>query len=515
MRSRISAAKNSKRDGTAWHLLERRRPFSQSLLWELQRRYFAERGVDAWRQGEVPHYLTSNPRIADAYAEMVFAFLRDRERLGEAAAEPLHICELGAGSGRLAFHFLSRLARRCAQAGLPLDSFRYLLTDEAEANLRFWRAHPRFRPFFDAGILDVARFDIGRSGEVALQVSGKTIAAGSLARPLVVVANYVFDSIPQDLFHVSSGECEECLVSLAVDEDPRLLDTAGLLERVQCRCERRPLAGPAYAEPWLEELLAGYRGALSDTYLLFPAAALRCLRRLRALSKQGLLLLSADKGDHRLTSLQGSPPPSLVRHGSFSLNVNYHAVKSYCERTGGLALFPRVRHASLNVSACLFLDGATDHPETRCAYGRHVQDFSPDDFYTITRHARQTIGRMSVEDILAYLRLGHYDAHQFGRYLPRLIGLAPALDREQHRAVTEAVDRVWDLYFPLGEELDLADGIARLLYEMDDYRRALQYFQRSIEIYGAHAGTLANMETCRRLLGEELERNTKEREVIS
>ena len=493
---------------TSWFLLEKATVFSESLLWDLQRRYFDQAGVQAWRQGEVPHYVTSNPTMANSYAEIVFAFLRDRQRLApqyERGDEPLTVCELGAGSGRFAFHFLRRFTHLCELAGLAPTCFRYVLTDVAERNLEFWRLHPRFQPFFDNGVLDLACFDVTRSESLVLRPSGRTIAAGSLAQPLVVVTNYVFDSIPQDLFHIGANACHECLVSLAVDADPDTLDVAQLIERVQCRYQRRPVDEPAYQEPWLQELLEGYRRALADTHLLFPAAGLRCLERLRALSKQGLMLLSADKGDHRLTSLQRTASPALVRHGSFSLSVNYHAVKSYCERHGGLALFPGERHRSLNVSACLMVADAADHLETRRAYERHVQDFSPDDFYTITTHARQSIGRMSVEDILAYLRLSHYDAHQFGRYLPRLMELAPKLERDQHHAVNAAVDRVWDLYFPLGEELDLANAIALLLYEMDEYRRALDYFRRSEDIYGADTGTLANMATCHRLLGEDEE----------
>jgi len=61
---------------------------------------------------------------------------------------------------------------------------------------------------------------------------------------------------------------------------------------------------------------------------------------------------------------------------------------------------------------------------------------------------------------------------------------------------------VWGHYFPLGEELDLANQIATLFYAMDDYPRALIYFQRSSEIYGEDAGTLYNMAACLHLLGE-------------
>src|SRR3954465_181106 len=116
--------------------IESRRPFASSMIWQLQHRYFAERGIEAWRQGEVPHYVTSNLTIANAYAEIVLALRRDRDRLSpaEQSHEPLTIVELGAGSGRFAFHFLKRLAALCAEADVAPQSFRYVLTDVADAN---------------------------------------------------------------------------------------------------------------------------------------------------------------------------------------------------------------------------------------------------------------------------------------------------------------------------------------------------------------------------------------------
>lgn len=98
-------------------------------------------GGEAWRQGEVPHYVTSNPTMAMSYADIVYALWRDQQRLvstDTSCDAPLTICELGAGSGRFAFHFLTRLAHLCAQTNLELTSFRYVVTDQAERNLAFW-----------------------------------------------------------------------------------------------------------------------------------------------------------------------------------------------------------------------------------------------------------------------------------------------------------------------------------------------------------------------------------------
>ncbi len=110
---------------------------------------------------------------------------------------------------------------------------------------------------------------------------------------------------------------------------------------------------------------------------------------------------------------------------------------------------------------------------------------------------------MSAEDILTYLRLSRHDSHQFGRYLPRLHELAREFDDATRAEVLEAIEKVWDGYFPLGEELDLANGIAGLLYAMDEFALSLDYFARSIEIYGRDTGTLCNMAACHHMIGQD------------
>src|SRR5579859_6270068 len=179
-----------------WTLLERHQNFSRSLLWEVQRRYFSESGIDAWKREQVPDYVTSNPVVARCYAEMVLACWLDFQRLmpqDEKGTEPFFLCELGAGSGRFAYHLLLQLTRLCEEARMPPGTFRYVLTDFTQRNLDFWRHHPCFQPFFASGMLDLALFDATQTEQLVLQVSCQRIGTGSLVRPLVVIANYFFD----------------------------------------------------------------------------------------------------------------------------------------------------------------------------------------------------------------------------------------------------------------------------------------------------------------------------------
>jgi tetratricopeptide (TPR) repeat protein len=200
--------------------------------------------------------------------------------------------------------------------------------------------------------------------------------------------------------------------------------------------------------------------------------------------------------------LEGRAQLNVARHGSISLPVNYHAFTRVCVQDGGLALVPSRAHASIAVIGLLALPDAGRHEETQRAYRLHVGDFGPDDFYSIARHARDTTARMSAADILAYLRLSRHDSRQLEQHLPRLMELASELDAPMRENLIEAVEEVWDMYFPLGEAFDLANGIARLLHTMDDCERALIFYERSMAIYGPDTGTLCNIAACYRRLGE-------------
>lgn len=437
---------------TTSYQLEEPRLFAQSSLWKLQRRYFAERGADAWIQGDVPHYVTSNPVVANSYAHIIVACWRDYLRLvpdALAEEEPFYLCELGAGSGRLAFHLLQQLLRLCAAMQLPAIPFRYVLTDSSSSLLEFWDRHPYFQPFFASGLLDYAHFDVEQSTSLHLQRSGKTLDVGSLRHPLIVIANYVFDSVPQDLYCMQEQGCFAGLISLSVEQDPETLTVAEVLETLQVDYTYQPLSAAPYQDPLLNELLADYQRTLHETHLLFPATGLHCLQRLRTLSTHGALVLSADKGDHRLQVLDNQAAPELVRHGSFSLLVNYHAFHAFCERSNGQALFPTHPHEHINVGGFLLLNRQEEYIATRSAYQQYIQMYGPDDFYTISVHARQRVLAMTCAEMLSYVRLSCYDSHLFACYLPRLLSLAAELGQAERQAVSEVVRLVWQNYFPL------------------------------------------------------------------
>lgn len=477
--------------------LEQRQRLSRSILWKLQRNYFDRAGIAAWSTGAVPHHITSSPFIADSYARVVFGFLRDCHPAALDDTQPVNVVELGSGPGRFAYLFLKKFLGLLRDSALKEVRVRYVMTDFAERNLEYWRAHPWLRPFVEEGALDFALFDAERDEELTLAHSGEALSAGAPGNPLVVVSNYFFDSLPQDAFAVSEGRLYETLVTVSTAQKEPDADDPEILTRAELSFENVPAEGDYYEDPAWNRILEGYRRRLPAASFLFPAAALKCVEYFRRLSGGRMLLLSGDRGyngDEAI--LRGHGAPALAVHGSFSLMVDYQIIGEYCRALGGQVIHPAHRHESLNVSAFLF--GAADggFVETRQAYEEAVGKFGPDDFFILKEGVARVYDSLSPAQLLAFLRLSGWDYKRFLECLPVLKNHLPELDETQKQELYEAARRVWEAYLPIGEDEDLAFHIGTLLLEMEFYGEALDFLQHSLDLYGAEPGTVYNMAVC-------------------
>jgi hypothetical protein len=496
--------------------LEQAGPLSQSILWRMQRRYFERSGIAAWSEGAVPMWVTSNPFIAAAYARVIGAYWRDCLAVLD-SKQPLYIVELGAGSGRLAYHLMRSLMANREQndkideAGLP--AFRYVMTEYNPALLDFWAAHPALQPLAERGWLDFARFDADQPADLHLQHSGITLSAGSLANPLVLVANYFFDSIPQDAFYVEDGRLYESQATVRAREPGLTGEEDDILGRVQLSYERLPASLPYYGKADLDstvdldDLLDQYRQVIKAGALVFPNTGLRCLAHFRRMAakdgnQERLLLLTADKGYHRPEDLQGRREPGFEVHGSFSMGVNYDALARYCQRQGGAALTLPHRHLYLDTCAFLLGDYPSGLAGTRAAYGEMVGEFGPEDFYLLQGMLNRDHSALGAEQVLALLRLSRWDPKIYhAAFADLLDGLtdASAGVRAELRA---GAARVWDNYYHIGEQYDLPYDLGVLLYKLGEYSEALGYFKHSLALHGAEAKTLYNVSLCQYLSGD-------------
>lgn len=469
--------------------------FSESPIWELQRSYYEDQGLKAWQSEEVPLYITNNPMIAVAYAEMIFGFLQDRAGLGY-PSEPVTILELGAGAGRLAFHVLKELCELIDFAGITLPPFRYVMSDLADRNIRYWQQHSSLVPYVEQGILDFAHFDAVTDTELHLTQSNMIIRPGDLQQPLLVIANYFFDSIPQELIYVGEGKIYECRVSLHYPEGIGDLNPSEMLEKVSPEFHYHRAAEYEQESYAYRDVIELYADKLEDSHILFPAIGLACLERLSQLSKEGFVLLTADKGDHRLENWEFAEPPKLIYHGSFSLTANYHAIQHVFEQKGAESLFTNHHYKNLNVGCILMLEDPMSHPQTRLAYRRFVDRFGPDDFFSMKEWFDEHLDQMELRQILSFWRLGGYDAQLFLQSAKRISDLLPTSDGEEMADIHRGIQLMWTGYYPMEEKHDLALDCGMLLSQMDLFEEALVFFERSGNLEKANSTVLYHLAIC-------------------
>ncbi|MDJ1184709.1 SAM-dependent methyltransferase [Roseofilum casamattae] len=478
--------------------LEFNRRLSQSLLWQLERNYFDRQGIRAWNTGAVPHYVTSNPTIAQAYAEVILAHLRDRFHDNSLDPNhPLYILELGAGCGRFAFHCLRYLESHLPDRGTTRPPVVYVMSDFTQSNLNYWQQHDRLHPFLDKGLLDFALVDATEIGTLQLAQSGQAITAETLTNPLVVIANYFFDSLPQDVFAIKNGQFHESLVTLTTQHPNPDLAQPDLIDRLIISFGDRKTSADYYDNPDFNVILADYQTHLNDTVFLFSPIALNCLHQLHEFAGGNLLLLSADKGYSRLQDWFNRPYPRLTRHGQgFSMMVNYHAIGQYTQHLGGTWLTSPYQHTGININGFLFGKPSRSFPQTEQAYCDRIMTGGPDDFFSLKKAIEPHYKTLSLSQLLAYLRLSHWDVDIFSRCFPALMEKLEDAPETIYSEIFATVEQIWNNYFPIQEKRDLAFLLGAVLYTIGYFSDALEYFQRSQQLYGEYPATLYNIAMC-------------------
>jgi tetratricopeptide (TPR) repeat protein len=466
------------------------------MLWQLQRGYYARESTRAWSDSGLPQRITCNPVIALAYARVVLGFLRDWHA-ALVPGEPVYIVELGAGAGRFGYLFLAEFQELLQRSPLRDLVYTYVMTDFVEETVDFWQAHSQLQPFVTAGQLDFARFDLEQPHDLTLRHAGVALGAARLRNPLVVLANYVFDSVPQDAFAVRAGRLHESLVTVSLPEGETDLAAPEALARLQVSFAERPVTPDYYAREDWDRILARYEQRLGDTHFVFPRAALQCMDGFRQLCGDRLLLLTGDKAYSREEELVEREEPDLAWHaGCFSLSVNHHAIGQYFLDRGGQFLATGFRPFVLDVSAFLLGRPPGDYLEARLAFDATLQRRHPADVTALKLGLEPHYTGLDLEQLLAWLRLSNWDPNLFCNVFTVLMDRLSDAPRHLHVELYRAIRELGRRYYYAGEAEDVPFFLAMLLCQMGHYPDALQHLRRSQELHGEDAATSYNMALC-------------------
>jgi tetratricopeptide (TPR) repeat protein len=496
-------------------ILETDVPLSQSLIWRLQRDFYAQRGLKAWTEDMVPSYITNNPFIAEIYARIVDGFVSDCMQQAQRALlspeNPLRILELGAGTGKFSCLFLRKLTTLLHARNIAPQILRYCMADCSESLMADWRANRHLAEFVESGILE---FQLHRDEDrLSTSQSGNSAGLAKPAKgPLAVIANYVFDSLPQDAFIIANGELSEALVTATRANQARSSnegDAVPQLSRLQLSFKNVPVSPDRYADKSWNATLEHYRTCLPAATVLFPSAALDILQQLSTSTDGRLLVLAADKGllrEDDLALLQG--PPQLEFHASgncFSQPVNFDAIARHFFAIGGAALLPQKHFSSLSI--CAFLAHGPDDkfPATRAAYQETQSAFGPDDLFALMNWLNAHMEEVSIVQALALLRLTHWDTTALLRLFPVISRQLRTVGAERND-LRQAVLNTWANRYPTSAaENVLAFNCGVILLELRFFAEAEPLFKESELLLGRSAATSYNLGLCTLGLGRSTE----------
>jgi tetratricopeptide (TPR) repeat protein len=453
--------------------------------------------------------------------------------------EPLYIIELGTGSGKFSFFMLKALEEMQAVCDFPLQKIVYVMTDFTENNFNFWRDHPSLKKYFESGQLDAGIFDAVNDTTIHLWRQKTVLGPGTCKNPICIVANYLFDTLYHDIFQVDGGDLMEGLVSVgsknATEPDPLEPD---IIQRLDNHYKYNKISPSYYNseegdEPHFRRILKWYKDNFKNTAqgasILMPIGALRALRRLAALSGNRALVLSGDKGNNNPEQFIGLMDPHIAVHGSFSLMVNYHAIGAWFTSKGGFALHNPQEEASLKCSCFVLhpdfdadadLSEASDaswmgdalaqrdaaraaaFPHLHRAFEDAINIFGPNDFFVLQKSIKEDTPNPPLRTVVALLKLGDWDPDVFFKFRDVILNHAPNCGQKLRNDLCRGIPRVWENYYLMDMDKDIAFEIGRFYYGIRDYANALKFYTISVETVGQHHVTFHNQGLCFYSLGK-------------
>lgn len=466
---------------------------SVSPLWKMQHAFFKNQGIHAWA-GKVPFYVTSNPCVGASYAQTALRFIQDcLKQETTTIDDPFYIVETGAGHGKFSFSFLKTFCKLREILGLSDVPVIYVISDIAASNISFLENKEELQPYLERGILDFALFDCCNDKTIHLQRQKITVRSETAKRPMVFIANYVFDSVPADIFRVKRGTLEEGLVS--IDEDASDNPSESL------KTYFKPVTLPYYQNPVFDELLKWFSEQVNGKAFLFPTGPLQAMQTIEKLSNGRFMMIGFDKGYLYPWQLPGVKTIKLFNHGGgSSLSVNFSVLGEYCTRREGMYF---TLHSGIGMKLAHYIMGYDKAmlPETTFQIEQLSNSMNPRDFHSLHSFLSENTSKLSPQQILSYLRISHWDPYVFSKYFDSFCETI----KDAHEVIKQSF---LDILPKIAANIYTMPGIRSQAFEigvacqlLQRHELAIGYYERSLKELNKTFSVCCNLGLCHTVLG--------------
>lgn len=491
-------------------ILDMELPLSKTCIWGMLEQVYREGGKGLWEN--IPYYVTSSTFIAQAYAELILYFLLDYANCIDRSG-PVYILEMGTGSGCLSFSLLKELYyQRQYFPQLKDVDLRYLMTDFSRNTIDSWLQDEQIAEHHRTGVLDFAIFKPEEQNRITT-FGDQVLSPETLKNPVIVIANYFFDSLRQDAFRVQNHKLQEVLHSFSIASDSGVTRESLSLNPDFAALEKHEtyvdVALPRYELNVLNEVLSAYEQGFDNATIIFPVGAFKCLENLRALTGDRFVLISSDKGFTDPNFMLGLWEQSFcAHHGIFSYPVNYDAIGRYINLLGGLNFSTNLWAYSVETQMSILLpDKPSDgFPLTHHYFTETVAKKNPINYLYFAQNILLQQDTCAKPDLLkayiGFVRTCNCDPIAFYLCADMMYNCLSEAPIELKTQLAQLMNVVEQNYYHVRNRNDVPYHIGKLRYMLDDYDGSLAALRRSIAYFGVNSFSAYYAAACCEMLNQ-------------
>jgi tetratricopeptide (TPR) repeat protein len=477
-------------------------PFSECNVWQKQQEFYVENSIKAWN-GKLPFYATSNPYIADSYVQIIIKYMQEIAKAETFALnEPIYIMELGAGTGAFSFYAVKRLLELQKMLKLEGIQWKYIMTDIVPDNIKFWETQPNLKPYIEQGLIDFSAYQAEQPQPIYLLKSKILLTQEQLKNPLIVIANYVLDSLRHDFWRVTQGQLSMALFNHDLQFNADMNNLPVDLSNVDPEFYYTNMELPYYKNQAIDAVLQHYLDNFNDISFIFPIGPLKCLEQLYQLANGQMLVLITDKGYTHHDSYHQIYEPEMVLHnGAFSSIVNFYALQYYAMTLQG-DFFIENSYYDLNTIVLMFGNNFNSLTETQMTVCNQLERLNPATLLYLQNFISQQQKFADPKILFACLQSSLWSNHVFNANLETMIEVIKQWKHPIEQDILHVLDKVAANFYFTPWTVDVFFNIGLLLQETRHYKAAISYYYKSIDYFGRLPKQLHKLASCYYELGQ-------------
>ena len=145
---------------------------------------------------------------------------------------------------------------------------------------------------------------------------------------------------------------------------------------------------------------------------------------------------------------------------------------------------------------------SSSYSHLRFAFDDAVDTFGPNDFFVLQKSLKEDAPNPPLKSIVSLLKLGDWDPDVFFKFRDAVLNQIPNCGQKLRNDLCRGIPRVWENYYMLDLDKDIAFEIGRFFYGIRDYTNALNFYIESTNTVGEHHVTYHNQGLCYYSRGE-------------